>query len=189
MIYNPQKVYLIFNKPYGVLCQFTDELGRKTLKNFIPIQGIYPVGRLDFDSEGLVFLTNDGELNQQLSNPRFKLPKTYLVQIEGVPTEEELYELRHGVFIEGRKTKAAKVEVLDEEPELWPREKPIRFRKSVPTTWIKLSIVEGKYHQVKRMTAAVGHPCLRLVRVKIGLIDMRNLQPGKYLFIKKPIIR
>lgn len=179
--------YLIFNKPYGVLCQFTDEAGRKTLKDFIHVQGVYSVGRLDMESEGLLFLTNDGLLNQRISHPAQKQPKTYWVQVEGVPTDEQLVTLRKGLVIGGKKTIPAKAKIIAE-PKLWEREKPIRFRKTVPTSWIEIIVREGMNHQVRRMTAAVGLPCLRLVRVAIGPILLGNLEPGKFQFIVKPHI-
>lgn len=181
--------YMIFNKPYGVLCQFTDPDGRPTLKDFIHTPGIYPVGRLDFDSEGLLFLTNDGKLNQYLSNPRHKQLKVYWVQVEGIPTEEMLDKLRRGVVLNGRHTLPAKVKTLHDVFELWERSKPIRFRKSIPTSWLEIIIREGKNHQVKKMTAAVGLPCLRLVRMAIGPMGIRNLKPGEYVFVKKPEVR
>jgi 23S rRNA pseudouridine2457 synthase len=177
--------YLVFNKPYGVLSQFTDASGRKTLKDFIPIPRVYPVGRLDMDSEGLMLLTDDGLFNQWLSNPTGYQLKTYLVQVEGIPTEEQLRVLRKGVLIEGRKTLPVKAKIIDE-PKLWPREKPIRFRKSVPTSWIEMSIREGMNRQVRKMTASVGLPCLRLVRVAIGPIMLGILKPGKFAFIQRP---
>ena len=180
--------YLLFNKPYGVLCQFTDQHGRPTLKDFIPFKNVYPAGRLDFDSEGLLLLTSDGSFHDRLMNPRFNKAKTYWVQVEGTPTEPQIDSLRKGVLIQGRKTLPAKVHPMNTEPSLWPRPKPIRFRKSVPTAWIEISIREGKYHQIKKMTAAVGLPCLRLVRVRIGPLDLGELQPGQYLIIDRPEI-
>lgn len=177
--------YLIFNKPYGVLCQFTDQSGRATLKDYIDIGGVYAVGRLDMDSEGLLLLTDDGDFNQLFSSPSNKQFKTYLVQVEGIPTDEMLAKLRSGVSIQGRKTLPAKAEILKEEPKLWPRTKPIRFRKSIPTSWLEIKICEGRNHQVKKMTAAVGLPCLRLVRTAIGPIQLGDLKPGEYAEIEK----
>ncbi len=177
--------YVIFNKPWGVLSQFTDEAGRKTLKDFIPIKEIYAVGRLDYESEGLLFLTNDGYLNQKLTHPAQKAAKTYLVQVEGFPTDEQITELKKGVIIDEKMTLPAKVKRI-EEPLLWERVKPIRFRKSVPTSWLEIIVREGMNHQVRRMTAAVGLPCLRLVRVAIGPISLGDLQPGRYEMINKP---
>ena len=180
--------YLIFNKPFGVLCQFTDAEGRLTLKDFIPVPGVYAAGRLDMDGEGLLFLTDDGRMNNLLSDPRHKQFKTYWVQVEGVPTEEMLGRLRAGVLIKGGQTLASDVRILPDDPKLWPRPKPIRFRKSIPVSWLELKIREGKNHQVKKMTAAVGLPCLRLVRVAIGPIKLGGLKPGEYSFIDPPRI-
>lgn len=180
--------YLLFNKPYGVLCQFTDQRGRSTLKDFIPFKNVYPAGRLDLDSEGLLLLTNDGSLNHRLMSPRFNKTKTYWAQVEGTPTESQINSLRKGVLIQGRKTLPAKVHPMSTEPPLWPRPKPIRFRKSVPTAWVEISIREGKNHQIKKMTAAVGLPCLRLVRVRIGPLELGELQPGQYRMIERPEI-
>jgi 23S rRNA pseudouridine2457 synthase len=171
--------YVVFNKPYGVLCQFSDEFGRPTLKDYIPLAAVYPVGRLDIDSEGLLFLTDDGGLNQRLANPKHKQEKVYWAQVENLPTPEQLAELAKGVVIKGRKTLPARVRLLPAEPVLWPRPKPIRFRQNIPTSWLELAITEGKNHQVKKMTAAVGLPCLRLVRVAIGPLQLGDLKPGE----------
>lgn len=178
--------YVIFNKPDGVLCQFSDELGRPTLKDYLPFPGIYAAGRLDRDSEGLLFLTDDGAVNHQLTDPRHKQPKTYLVQVEGIPAEEQAKRIEKGVMIEGKKTLPAKVKILAEPPDIWPRSKPIRYRKNVPTAWLEITICEGMNRQVRKMTAAVGLPCLRLVRVAIGQLKLRTLQPGEYAVIAKP---
>jgi 23S rRNA pseudouridine2457 synthase len=178
--------YIIFNKPYGVLCQFTDASGRPTLKDYIDIPGIYSVGRLDMDSEGLLLLTDDGKLNKDMADPSSKVYKTYLVQVEGIPEEEQIRRLACGVRLQGKKTLPAKVKLLTKEPQLWPRPKPIRFRKNVPTSWLEIKIREGRNRQVKKMTAAVGLPCLRLVRTDIGNINLDGLQPGEYKEIKKP---
>lgn len=180
--------YLIFNKPYGVLCQFTDHSGRPTLKDYIDIGGVYAVGRLDMDSEGLLLLTDDGKLNELLSSPFNKRFKTYLAQVEGIPTEGMMEKLRNGILIQGIRTLPAQARILNEPPALWPRTKPIRFRKSIPTSWIEIKICEGRNHQVKKMTAAVGLPCLRLVRTAIGPIELGNLKPGEYKEINKPQI-
>ena len=179
--------YLIFNKPYGVLCQFTDALGRPTLKNYVPFKGVYSVGRLDMDTEGLLLLTNDGDLNHWLASPKNRMYKTYWAQVEGYVTDEQIFELKHGVLLEGKKTLPAKVRII-EEPKLWERPKPIRFRKNVPTSWIEISIMEGQNRQVRRMTAAVKLPCLRLVRVSFGPLLLGNLKPGEYKMIPKPKI-
>jgi 23S rRNA pseudouridine2457 synthase len=180
--------YLIFNKPYGVLCQFTDKLRRPTLADYIPIKGIYSVGRLDFDSEGLLLLTNDGNLNHQLSNPRHKEPKTYWVQIEGIPGNEALKALGKGVMIGGKKTLPAKVKLLVD-VKAWDRSKPIRFRKNIPTAWLEITICEGMNRQVRKMTAAVGFPTLRLIRVGIGNLKLCDLKPGEYAFIDQQNIK
>ncbi|MCU0641566.1 MAG: pseudouridine synthase [Candidatus Margulisbacteria bacterium] len=179
--------YVIFNKPYGVLCQFTDQAGRSTLKDYIPFPAIYPVGRLDFDSEGLLLLTDDGQLNHRLADPRYKQPKTYWAQVEGNPNEEQRRKLEDGVIIGGSKTRPAKVAILTEPPAIWERSKPIRFRKTVPTTWLAITLSEGMNRQVRKMTAAVGLPCLRLVRSAIGPLQLGSLQPGQYTEIKKPL--
>ena len=170
--------YLILNKPYGVLCQFSGD--RDTLKNYISIQDVYPVGRLDRDSEGLVLLTDDGELQHRLSDPRFGHPRTYWAQVEGIPEEKALRRLREGVTIQGYRTRPAQVRLLETEPALPPRHPPIRFRKSVPTAWIELTLSEGRNRQVRRMTAAVGHPTLRLVRLAIGTLRLEGLKPGEW---------
>jgi 23S rRNA pseudouridine2457 synthase len=176
-----QATYLLFYKPYGVLSQFTHEAGRKSLKDYGPFPpDVYPVGRLDADSEGLLLLTNDNRVKHRLTEPRFDHPRTYLVQIERLPTQEALEQLRRGVTIEGRKTKTAEVHLLDYEPELPPRPVPIRYRKNVPTAWIEITIREGRNRQVRKMTAAVGHPTLRLVRSRIGTLNLAGLQPGMF---------
>jgi 23S rRNA pseudouridine2457 synthase len=178
--------YLIFNKPYGVLCQFTDELGRPTLKDHVHVGGVYAAGRLDIDSEGLLLLTDDGELNHLLSDPRHRQFKTYFAQVEGIPSEDALEKLRSGVVIQGEETLPAVVKRLPDDLKVWPRPKPIRFRKNVPTSWLEIRVREGKNHQVKKMTAAVGLPCLRLIRTAIGPIELGDLKPGEYAFISKP---
>jgi 23S rRNA pseudouridine2457 synthase len=172
--------YLLFHKPYGVLTRFTDTQGRPTLADFIDVAGVYPVGRLDFDSEGLLILTDDGLLSHRLTDPRFDHPKTYLAQVERIPTVESIEALRRGVTLSDGPCKPAEVESLTDEPTLHERPVPIRFRKNVPTAWLRLTIREGRNRQVRRMTAAVGHPCLRLVRESIGGLALGDLAPGSW---------
>lgn len=174
---------ILFNKPYGVLCQFTDNgndgSARPTLSGFIDLPGIYPAGRLDLDSEGLLLLTDDGRLQARIADPRFKMPKTYLVQVEGEVTETALDRLRGGLRLKDGMTLPAEVERIAD-PELWPRDPPVRFRKTVPDGWIRLTIREGRNRQVRRMTAAVGFPTLRLVRWTIGEWSLEGLGPGQW---------
>lgn len=171
-----------FNKPYGVLSQFTDRgmpEARDTLSNYIDRPGIYPAGRLDRDSEGLLMLTDDGRLQAQIADPKFKLPKTYLVQVEGEPTTDALAQLRRGVRLKDGVTRPAEVERIAD-PALWPRDPPIRVRASIPDCWLKLVIREGRNRQVRRMTAAVGFPTLRLVRWSVGDWTLADLPPGAW---------
>ena len=172
--------YLALFKPYEVLCQFTDAGGRATLKNLVPVAGVYPVGRLDRDSEGLLLLTDDGPLAHRLTDPRYEHPRTYLVQVERVPGLEALDALRRGVVLNDGPTRPAEVELLEAAPPLPDRPVPIRFRKNVPTAWLRLTIREGRNRQVRRMTAAVGFPTLRLVREAIGPVALGDLAPGQY---------
>ena len=173
---------ILFNKPYGVMSQFTDvrsETVRPTLSAFIDVPGVYPAGRLDLDSEGLLLLTDDGRLQSRIADPKYKTPKTYLVQIEGDPQESALEQLRRGVRLKDGMTLPAQAKRIDP-PDLWPRDPPVRFRKSVPDCWIELTIREGRTRQVRRMTAAVGHPTLRLVRWRIGDWSIEGMQPGEW---------
>ena len=175
----PFRTIVLF-KPYDVLCQFSDVEGRDTLKAFVPIPGVYPVGRLDRDSEGLLILTDDGRLSHRLTDPRFAHPKTYLVQVERIPSPRALAALRRGVDLNDGRTRPARVELLVEPPALPDRSAPIRFRKNVPTAWLRLTIREGRNRQVRRMTAAVEHPTLRLVRVAIGPVSLGDLAAGHW---------
>jgi 23S rRNA pseudouridine2457 synthase len=170
---------ILFNKPFNVLCQFTDTEGRATLSDYLDIPNVYPAGRLDYDSEGLLLLTDDGKLQQRIADPRFKLPKTYLAQVERVPDETVLRQLRRGVQLKDGLTRPTQVELI-EAPAVWERTPPIRFRKNVPDAWLRLTITEGRNRQVRRMTAAVGHPTLRLIRVQIGSWKLGDLQPGEW---------
>ena len=176
-------ILLLFNKPFNTLCQFTGEAGDSTLADFIPIKGVYAAGRLDKDSEGLLLLTNDGQLQNKISHPKHKVAKTYWAQVEGDITVEALLMLSKGVQLKDGVTKPAEASLLDLsviERELWPRDPPVRFRKNIPTSWIELSIKEGKNRQVRRMTAAVGFPTLRLIRRSIGEWNIGTLKPEEY---------
>jgi 23S rRNA pseudouridine2457 synthase len=172
--------YILLNKPYEVLTQFTDEHGRATLKDFVAVPNIYPVGRLDFDSEGLLLLTDDKALQHRLSDPRFKVPKTYWAQVEGLVSDEALAKLRQGVQIKDGLTAPAAAERLSEPSELWERSTPIRFRASIPTSWLQITISQGMNRQVRKMCAAVGLPCLRLVRAAIADLRVADLAPGQW---------
>ena len=171
---------LVIHKPYGVLSKFTDSEGRPTLADYVDIPHVYPAGRLDMDSEGLLLLTSDGDLASRLTSPSFKVTKTYLVQIERIPKEAALVQLRDGVMVKGKRTRPARVELLSKELTVHPRPVPIRFRKSVPTAWLRMEIHEGMNRQIRRMTAQVGHPTLRVIRVAIGSIQLGTLAPGEW---------
>lgn len=170
---------VLFNKPYGVLSQFTPEGRWQGLKDFIHIPGIYAAGRLDADSEGLLILTDDGVLQKRIADPAHKMPKTYWVQVEGIPDAAALAQLRNGITLDDFTTRPAKVNVMQEPQNLWPRNPPVRFRQSIPTSWIEIIITEGKNRQVRRMTAKVGLPTLRLIRRSIGEWSLNSLQPGE----------
>jgi len=171
---------LLFNKPFGVICQFSRNGLHPTLADYIPVPDFYPAGRLDTDSEGLLVLTDDGQLQHRITDPKHKLPKTYWVQVEGVPDEDELEKLRRGVRLSDFTTQPAEVCLIDEPTNLWPRNPPIRERKNIPTSWLELTIREGKNRQVRRMTAAVGLPTLRLIRHRIGEWTLEGLEQGKW---------
>jgi 23S rRNA pseudouridine2457 synthase len=171
---------LIFCKPYKVLSCFTDPEGRPTVGDYVKVSGVYAAGRLDYDSEGLLLLTSDGKLAHRITHPKYKLKKVYLVQVENIPDETALDQLRRGVLVKGKRTRPAEVELLSHEPELFPRSQPIRYRRTVPTAWLKITLREGRKRQARRMTAAVGHPTLRLIRIAIGSITLGDLTPGQW---------
>lgn len=179
MVPPEERKVLIFNKPYDTLSQFTDCDGRKTLADYIPVKGVYAAGRLDRDSEGLMVLTNDGVLQARLTQPKSKSPKTYWVQVEGRPEDADLDKLRKGVELKDGMTLPAEVEITPE-PDIWERTPPVRFRATIPTTWLSITIIEGRNRQVRRMTASIGFPTLRLVRCSMGNIQLDNLAPGEW---------
>lgn len=170
---------ILFNKPFGVICQFSPHEKHKNLSEFINVKNVYAAGRLDHDSEGLLLLTDDGKLQHKISDPKNKMPKTYWVQVDKEITQEAVLQLEKGVILKDGKTKPAKAKVIIEPENLWPRDPPVRFRKNIPTSWIELTIKEGKNRQVRRMTAAVGFPTLRLIRYKIGEWDLSDLSLGQ----------
>lgn len=179
----PMARVILFNKPFGVLSQFTDAKSpteRPTLSRFIDLPGVYPAGRLDRDSEGLLVLTDDGRLQARIASPRFKAAKTYLVQVEGAPKEADLEPLRRGLTLKDGPTRPAQARCIPA-PELWPRNPPVRFRKSVPDAWIEITLREGRNRQVRRMTAAIGFPTLRLVRWRVGGWSLNGLAPGAWI--------
>jgi 23S rRNA pseudouridine2457 synthase len=181
--------HLILHKPYGVLSKFTDAEGRPTLADYVVERRVYPAGRLDMDSEGLLLLTSDGELAHRLTSPLHHISKIYLVQVEHIPDESALRQLREGVLVKGRRTRQARVQLLQHEPAVHPRPVPIRFRRSIPTAWLRMEIQEGMNRQVRHMTAQVGHPTLRIIRVAIGPIRLGSLPPGQWRWLRDGELR
>ena len=177
---------ILLNKPFRVLSQFRDPDGRATLADFVDIQGVYPAGRLDYDSEGLMLLTDDGRLQARISDPKNKLPKTYWAQVEGVATTDQLREIERGVQLKDGQAKAVSARLIEEPARLWHRNPPIRYRKNVPESWLEIVLTEGRNRQVRRMTAAVGLPTLRLIRYAIGDWTVDGLKPGKWRIVKGP---
>jgi 23S rRNA pseudouridine2457 synthase len=173
-------VLILLNKPFGVLCQFTDPDGRPTLADYVPVPRVYPAGRLDADSEGLLLLTDDGALQARLADPRHHVEKVYWVQVERVPDEDALARLRAGLVLKDGPTRPARARLIEEPPGLWPRDPPIRLRAAIPTAWVEIGLTEGRNRQVRRMTAAVGFPALRLIRVAIGPYALGGLRPGEW---------
>ena len=180
-----KKTYIAMYKPFGVLSQFTGEAGQRTLSAFSLPTKVYPVGRLDKDSEGLLLLTDDGPFKHRLLDPKSEHRKIYWVQVEGIPSQAELHTLQRGVVIKGYRTKPCMARRLEKEPKLPPRNPPVRFRKTIPTSWLEVILTEGKNRQVRRMTASIGYPTLRLVRVQIEGLLIADLQPGQWRFVEK----
>jgi 23S rRNA pseudouridine2457 synthase len=173
-------VLIAFNKPFNVLCQFSNGAGRRTLADFVTVKGVYPAGRLDYDSEGLLLLTDDGKLQKRIADPHHRTKKTYLAQVERIPDEKALARLRRGVKLRDGMTAPAGARLVEEPGWLWSREPPIRYRRDIPTAWLEITLIEGRNRQVRRMTAAVGHPTLRLIRASIGEWSLDGLAPGEW---------
>ncbi len=179
---------VLLNKPYGVICQFTPSGAHQTLKDFVPIADVYPAGRLDTDSEGLVVLTGDGDLQHRITDPRHKLPKTYFVEVEGAPGDAALAPLRKGIQLSDYRARPSEVALVAPPEWLWPRVPPVRFRQAIPTTWLQLTIREGRNRQIRRMTAAIGFPTLRLIRHTVGPWTLAGIAPGAWKIAESPTL-
>jgi len=171
---------ILFNKPYGVLSQFTDHDDRPVLADYVPVSGVYPAGRLDRDSEGLMVLTDDGKLQAKIADPEHRMSKTYWAQLEGRPGNEAVQQLQAGVKLRDGMTRPAKLRLIDPPPQLWERDPPVRYRKKIPTQWLEITLKEGRNRQIRRMTAAVGYPTLRLIRYRVGSWTIDGLMPGEW---------